>query len=82
MLHLERKKLNRHWFSVLRGTRKLKIIYTLTRNLPGVARVITLICKKGNATNFLPSLKYDIWTYIRKGERFRKTILDYVMLNL
>ena len=33
--------------------------YKHTRNLPGVARVKTLICKKANATNFLPSLMYD-----------------------
>ena len=56
--------------------------YLHTRNLPGVARVKTLICKKANATNFLPSLMYDRWTHIGIGEHFRETILDYVMLNL
>ena len=58
------------------------LIYIKTRNLPGVARVKTLICKKANATNFSPSLMYDIWTHIGIGELFRETILDYVMLNL
>ena len=53
-----------------------------TRNLPGVARVKTLICKGANTTNFLPSLIYDIWAHIRTGEHFRETILDYVMLKL
>ena len=44
--------------------------YGLTRNLPGVARVKTLICKKANATNLLPSLMYNKWTNV--GEHFRE----------
>ena len=42
-------------------SRYWKKCYEYTRNLPGIARVKTLICKKAIATNFSPSLMYDIW---------------------
>ena len=41
----------------------------LTRNLPGVAQVKTLICKKDNAANFLPSLIYDFEHFWQKEDK-------------